>query len=141
MIMRAMVLGIYSTIAALSSKAVLINLSLKFDEFLAAARNSTAIIASIFMRKHVVNPRPLDRFLRSIVLCFLRIKIINNVAFRQLICLCCSFRVRRRHRSMEDYQRCTGRRSGAKKYVSKMTHGFFITYTLMISRSTGTRLV
>ena len=37
-------------------------------------------MASIFMRLHVGNPRPMcDRFLRSIVLCFLREK---NVAFR-----------------------------------------------------------
>ena len=37
-------------------------------------RNSTAIMASIFMHLHVANPRPLDRFLRFIVLCFLRKK-------------------------------------------------------------------
>ena len=39
-------------------------------------------MASIFMRIHVANPRPLDRLLRFIVLCFLRGEIINNVAFR-----------------------------------------------------------
>ena len=38
-------------------------------------RNSTAIMASIFMRLHVANPRPLcDPFLHFIVLCFLRKK-------------------------------------------------------------------
>ena len=46
-----------------------------FDEFLACVRNSTAIMASIFLRLHLANPRPLcDRFLRFIVLCFLRKK-------------------------------------------------------------------
>ena len=33
-------------------------LSSKFDKFLADGRNSTAIMASIFMRLHVANPRP-----------------------------------------------------------------------------------
>ena len=41
-------------------------------------------MASIFMRLHVANPRPFcDRFLRFIVLCFLRKIIINNVEFRR----------------------------------------------------------
>ena len=40
-------------------------------------------MASIVLRLHVANPRPLcDRFLRFIVLCFLREKSVNNVAFR-----------------------------------------------------------
>ena len=34
------------------------------------------------MRLHVANPRRFGRFLRFIVLCFLRGKIINNVTFR-----------------------------------------------------------
>ena len=41
--------------------------------FLPSARNSTAIMASILMRIHVANPRPLDHFLCFIVLFFLRI--------------------------------------------------------------------
>ena len=62
---------IYTTIGGLSST---------FDGFLAGGRNSTAIMSSIFMRLHVANPRRLcDRFLRFIVLCFVRKK--NNVAF------------------------------------------------------------
>ena len=56
-------------------------LSSKFDEFLPGGRNSTVIMTSIFLCLHLANPRPLcDRFLRFIVLCFLRKK--NNVAFR-----------------------------------------------------------
>ena len=47
--------------------------------FQQCSRNSTAIMASIFRRLHVANPRPLcDRFLRVIVRCFLRGK--NNPA-------------------------------------------------------------
>ena len=62
-------------------RAVLKKLSSKFDELLAERRNSAAIMASIFMRQHVANPRPLHRLLRVIVLCFYEQKI-NNVAFR-----------------------------------------------------------
>ena len=51
-------------------------MSSKFDEFLVCGCNSTAIMASNFMRIHVANPRPLERFLRFIVLCFLRKKLI-----------------------------------------------------------------
>ena len=41
-------------------------------------------MAAIFLRLHLVNPRPLyDRFLRFIALCFFyEIVIINNAAFR-----------------------------------------------------------
>ena len=40
-------------------------------------------MASMFMRLHVANSRPLcERFLRFIVLCFLRKQIINNAVFR-----------------------------------------------------------
>ena len=49
-------------------RAVLKKLYSKFDEFLAGVRNSTAIMASIFMRLRVANPRPLERFFRFIVL-------------------------------------------------------------------------
>ena len=68
---------IYTTIGSLSAKICPQNLTY----FKPGARNSTPIIASIFMRI-VANPRPLDRFLRSIVLCFLRGKKFNNVAIR-----------------------------------------------------------
>ena len=48
-------------------------LSSKFDEFLAGRCNSTTIMAYIFLRLHVANPRSLcDRFLRFFALCFLR---------------------------------------------------------------------
>ena len=57
-------------------------MSSKFERFGPTVRNSTPIIASIVMRIHIANPRPLDRFLRSIGLCFLHKKIINNVAIR-----------------------------------------------------------
>ena len=58
---------IYTTIGELSST---------FDVFLTCDRNSTAIMASIFLRLHVANPRPLcDRFWRFIVLCFFTTKI------------------------------------------------------------------
>ena len=56
----------FYTIAALYAKICPQNLT----NIKPSARNSTAIIASIFMRIHVANPRPLDRFLRFIVLCF-----------------------------------------------------------------------
>ena len=41
------------------------DLSAKIEQFLAGAPNSPPIIASIFLRLHLTNPRPLcDRFLR-----------------------------------------------------------------------------
>ena len=47
--------------------------------FWPGSRDSTAIMASIFMRLHVANPRPsCDRFLRFIVRCFSRKKNNNN---------------------------------------------------------------
>ena len=64
-------------------RAVLKKLSSKFDDFLAVrSQFDSDHGVDFFMRLHVANPRPLDRFLRFIVLCFLRGKIINNVAFR-----------------------------------------------------------
>ena len=40
-------------------------------------------MASIFLRLHLANPRPLgESFLRFIVLCFFYEKIINNAVFR-----------------------------------------------------------
>ena len=77
------------------------NLSSKFDVFL-AGRSQFDSDHGAYMRIHVANPRSLDRFLHFIVLCFLRKKVINNVAFRQMRCLRWSFRVRCRHRSMPD---------------------------------------
>ena len=62
------------------SRAVRKNLSSKFDVFLAGGLNSTTIMASISMRIHVANPRPLDRLLRLIDLFFTIF--FNNVAFR-----------------------------------------------------------
>ena len=44
--------------------------------------HSTAEPLRVHMRPHVANPRPLDCFLRFIVLCFLQKQIINDVAFR-----------------------------------------------------------
>ena len=73
---------IYTTIGSLSAKICPQNVTY----FKPGDRNSTPIIASLFMRAHrglhVANLRPLDRFLRSIVLCFLLRKKINNVAIR-----------------------------------------------------------
>ena len=119
-------------------------------------------MASIFMRLHVANTRPLARFLRVIVLCFLRNFLINNVAFRHRCDVYAqrSFRVRCRHRSTADESldgetvdaECGnfasrpagglrgaisapagyGAASRSKQYVSKWTHGFFITINRMI---------
>ena len=63
-------------------KAVLKHMSSTFDEFLASRSqfNWTAIMTSICMPLHIANLRPLDCFLRCIVLCFLRVKIMNTVA-------------------------------------------------------------
>ena len=56
-------------------------LSSKCEEFLTVRRNSTALMASIFLRLYVDNPRPLcEGFLRFIVRFFLRQIIINNAA-------------------------------------------------------------
>ena len=65
-------------------RAVGKKLSAKIDEFLAVRRNSTAIMASICMRLHVANPRPLDRSLFAFVLCFIRQQIKKNFASPQL---------------------------------------------------------
>ena len=139
---------------------ILGELSSTFDEFLAVRSNSTAIMASICMRLHVANTRPLcDRFLRfNYCPFFFTKKIINNVAFRHILrCLCCSFRIDvatalRQIRLIAGWrngrcraecgnvegseERCKrpGGRGGArsKKYVSKMTHGFFKTINSMI---------
>ena len=66
-------------------KSFLTNLSSQIchqnlTNFLPCDRNSTAIMASIFMRLHVANPRSLDRFLRFIVLCFFRKKKMSHFA-------------------------------------------------------------
>ena len=62
--------------------------------FLPGNPNSTAIIASIFMRLHVVYPR-LGATAFCVCPLFFTIKIIiNNVAFRNVLrCLRCSFRI------------------------------------------------
>ena len=73
--------GIYTTLAVLSPKSVLTNLSSKFDRFLAAARNSTPIMASILMRLHVTYPRPFASAFCVFPL-FITTEIINNFAFR-----------------------------------------------------------
>ena len=63
-------------------------------------------MASIFLRLHVANPRPLcDRFLRFIVRCFLRGEnagITFHAAHER------SFRVRCRHRSTADGETVDG---------------------------------
>ena len=63
---------IYITIAALTAKICPQNLTNCYP----LERNSTAIIASIFMCIHVANPGPLDRFLLFIVLCLITKKIV-----------------------------------------------------------------
>ena len=51
-------------------KSVLTNLFSKFDEFLAALSQFDTDHRVDFLRIHVANPRPLDRFLRYIVIFF-----------------------------------------------------------------------
>ena len=65
---------LYITIAALSAKICPQNL----PDFSPGVRNSTPIIASVFMRIHIASPRPLCvRFL--LVLCFLRQKMVDFI--------------------------------------------------------------
>ena len=65
---------IYTTIGYVSPKSFLTNLSSKFDRFLAVRSQFDTYHRVDFLRIHVANPRPLDRFVRFIVLCFLREK-------------------------------------------------------------------
>ena len=77
---------IYTTIAALSPKSVLTNLSSKWY-FYPHGLNSTPIIAYIFLRIHVAQPQPLDRSLLRLSFVFLRQQIKKNFASPQLRCL------------------------------------------------------
>ena len=105
------------------------------------------------MRLHVayLYPRPFcHRFLRFSFV-FTTKSIINNVAFRHILrCLRCTFRIYvatarwRNGRCRAEYGNVEGSewrckrpsrvRAGARctKYVSKMTHGFFITINSMV---------
>ena len=97
------------------------------------------------MRIHVANPRHRDRFLRFMVLYFLREKIINNVAFRQMRCLRCRASEIFNVGTTEGGEQTSWGMRGAvstpgvygaaprsKKYVSKYLHGFFITINNII---------
>ena len=68
-------LSIYTTIAALSEKICPQNRT----DFYPSGLNSTPIIAKKILRLHVAYPRPLDRSLFAVVLCFLRQKIKKNL--------------------------------------------------------------
>ena len=94
---------IYTTKGELSPKAVLTNLSSKLDEFLAERSQFDSDHRVNFYAPTCCLSATFVPLLFAFVLCFLRQKIINNVAFRHILrCLRCSFRVRCRHRSTAD---------------------------------------